>query len=75
MPPKFRTKRGKLTVYSFLCGYIESKELDSANRATLELDCIWHVKGFKNGMNFWHVFERNELVKARKCFNNVLKEV
>ena len=71
--PKFRTKRGLLTVYSYSCGYIDRKEINSDNRATLELDCIWHVKGFKNGTHFWEVFERNDLKTARKFYNNCLK--
>lgn len=73
MTPKFKTKRGKLTIYAFICGYIEIKESDADNRASLELDCIWHVKGFKNGVRFWEVFERNETKQARKFFNNCLK--
>lgn len=73
MQPKFKTKSGHNTVYAFACGYIEKKEFDADNRATLELDCIWHVKGFKQGARFWEVFERNELSKARKFYNNCLK--
>ena len=71
--PKFKTKRGLLTMYSFLCGYIEKKEIDADNRATLELDGTFHVKGFKQGVHFWEVFERNELPKARKFYNNCLE--
>lgn len=70
---KFKTKRGLNTMYAFACGYIERKEIDFDNRATLYLDCIFHVKGFKNGERFWEVFERNKLAKARKFFNNCLK--
>lgn len=70
---QFKTKRGHNTIYAFLCGYIEQKEIDQNNRATLELDCIWHVKGFRDGVHFWETFERNELPKARKFFNNCLR--
>jgi hypothetical protein len=70
---KFKTKRGLNTVYAFHCGYIERKEIDADNRATLELDCIYHVKGYRKGVHFWEVFEANELPKARKFFNNCLK--
>jgi len=65
---KLKTKRGKNTMYAFACGYIEQWEKDANNRATLELDSIFHVKGFLHGVRFWEVFERNELKKARQFF-------
>ena len=71
---KFKTKRGLNTIYAFACGYVERKEIDADNRVTLDLDCIWHVKGFLNGAHFWHVFDRNEYKAARKCFNNALND-
>jgi len=71
--PKFRAKTGLLTMYSYSCGYIDTKEIDAENRATLELDCIFHVKGFFKGVHFWKTFERNDVKGARKFYNNCLR--
>lgn len=71
--PKCLTKRGTLTTYAFACGYVETNEIDNDNRATLQLDGKYHVKGFRQGIHFWEVFEPNELVKARKFLKTCLK--
>ena len=70
--PKFRTKAGKLTRYSFACGYIETKEIDNETRGTISLEPNgYHVKGFKNGVHFWEIFER--VKDARKYLNSMVK--
>ena len=70
--PKFKTKAGKLTRYSFACGYIEQKEVDASNRGTIALEPNgYHVKGFKNGVHFWEIFER--VKDARKFLNSMVK--
>lgn len=73
MKNKFKNKDGSNTLYAFACGYIETKTIDDNNRAILELEGTFHVKGFKNGVHFWEVFERNELTKARKFYKDCLK--
>ena len=70
----FKTKRGLNTMYAFACGYIEQWEMDADNRATLELDSIFHVKGFLCGVRFWEVFKRNELKKARQFFASIKRQ-
>ena len=68
--PKFRTKTGRLTAYSFACGYVERMG-EGDNRKCLEQEHgVYHVKGFKNGIRFWETFET--LTDARKYFAHVL---
>ena len=65
--PKFKTARGRLTPYSFACGYIERKGTGD-NRACLEQEHgVYHVKGFKNGVRFWETFDT--LTQARKFYD------
>ena len=67
--PKFRTARGRLTPYSFACGYVERKG-SGDNRAVLEQEHgVYHVKGFQNGAHFWETF--NTLIQARKFFAGI----
>jgi len=69
--PKFYNKNGSLTIYSFACGYMETRDIDSNNRASLSLDGCWHVKGFLRGIHFWETFDK--LTDARRFFRNCLK--
>lgn len=42
--PKFKTKKGQLTKYSFACGYVERKE-EKGVRKTLWLEGgVYHVR-------------------------------
>jgi hypothetical protein len=68
MTNKFNNKDGSLTKYAFLCGYIEKKSNDT-NRVSLELDCIYHVKGMINGVRLWECFDT--LTQARKFYNAI----
>ena len=68
--PKFRTKSGRLTLYSFACGYYERKRTSDDVETT-----IWMEHGtfevrqhdHANGKRvFWQGFET--LRQARDCF-------
>lgn len=73
--PKLRTTRGKLTIYAFKCGYMETFYIDEDNRVSLSLDGTWHIKGLTNGNRFWDVFDTEDYETARKCFNSWKKEL
>jgi hypothetical protein len=61
---KFYTKRGKLTVYAFRCGYTESK-----GGLTLHMEHgVYHLRGFIPGKRVVGSFDK--LKEARKCLNN-----
>lgn len=43
--PRFRTKRGLLTRYAFMCGYVEER-----NGLKLDMEHgVYHVRGFRHG--------------------------
>lgn len=70
--PKFRTKSGHLTAYSFACGYLETYEGKSGG-CNVEKDGTWHVKGETvTGGHYWECFDTvNEARKfARKASEN-----
>lgn len=72
--PKFHTKTGQLTVYSFLCGYIEQTDIEG-KRTTLWLDCgVWHVRAhnfIEHKRIAWETF--NTLREARKFYRLAIK--
>lgn len=70
---KFYTKGGWLTKYSLACGYIESLEVDSDNRLTLEKDGCYHVKGFIEGVHVWECF--GTWTEARKFFIKQIRTI
>lgn len=53
--PKFRTKRNKLTAYSFICGYIEVKNKDGIETT------IWR----DGGCNFYNIKRFNRVTGKR----------
>lgn len=78
--PKFRTKRDRLTAYSFACGYIEqrSTDMESFRQKDLYTELYhehgcYHVRQFDKRPNakvfqvFWYSFET--LTEARKFFD------
>lgn len=70
MRDKFKNKSGTLTRYALACGYLESKvSLKSEDYVTLGLDCIYHVKGYKQGVRIWESFDT--LTNARKFFRSI----
>lgn len=78
MKDKFLNKNGSLTAYSFLCGYIERKNLDK-HRATvtIEKDSVYHVRSVKTCKETgtisreWVTVER--LTSARKVKSLLVK--
>jgi hypothetical protein len=69
---KFKTKAGRLTPYSFHCGYIEKYDGDKFH-CELYHDCIYHVRLIPNGTKWteWKTFET--LTEARKQYAKFLK--
>lgn len=68
--PAIYNKSGSLTYYGFACGYMESKvSLKSEDYLTLGKDCIFHVKGYKNGLRIWESFDT--LTAARKFYRSI----
>lgn len=53
--PKFRTKRNKLTAYSFTCGYIETKKKNAIETT------IWR----DGGCNFYNIRRIDSIVKSQ----------
>jgi hypothetical protein len=69
--PVFKTVTGRLTRYSFACGYVEENIVDEDNRVTLELiSGNFHIKGFKNGHNVWETFEDASIKDVRWELDN-----
>ena len=73
MKNKFRNKNGSLSIYAFVCGYIETKPLPTAGgRAELYRDgAVWHVKARDDsrGRFLWECFDN--LTPARSFFSKV----
>ena len=74
---KFRTKKGDLTVYSFVCGYVQwasltGKEIDhweNGKRMYYE-GSVYQVQHFKDGQRIeWESFDR--IGDARKFYNRI----
>lgn len=66
-------KDGKLSVYGFMCGYIQTK-LIGEHRVELYLDGVWHLKSFcKDKRISWECFE--ELKEARKEYSKAIRKV
>ena len=70
--PKFFTAKGRLTPYSFGCGYQERRELSNGVEVTLYKDGgpAWHVRAYDKVNKvrvFWECF--NLLTNARQYFD------
>lgn len=67
--PQFRTKTGRLTAYSFACGYIEQRQWRSIGTTLWHEGACYHVRQHDTevGRVFWHCFDT--LAEARNCFN------
>ena len=83
LQPQFRTATGRLTGYSFACGYIEQKSTDRNGYGEQGLDTeIWmehqhyHVRQHDRRPDaiefrtFWKTFET--LAEARDCFGRAM---
>lgn len=75
MKSKFHTKKGHLTPYALLCGYIEQSEINN-KRVTLWGECgLYHVRSHdfnKHKRIFWETYKK--LTDARKLYKNAIKE-
>jgi hypothetical protein len=66
-PPvsKFHDKHGRLTPYSFGCGYVETYRNSTGDSLTLCREPNdWHVKGFICGKHVWEIFEKLSEARA-----------
>lgn len=73
---KFYNKNGDLTRYSFLCGYVQKKEIEIDGKTFykelyMEHRC-YHVQCGIRGQRYsiWETFD-DELTKARKYYNSL----
>ena len=73
MKNKFRNKNGSLSIYAFVCGYIETKPLPTTGgMAQLYRDgAVWHVQARDDsrGRFLWECFDN--LTPARSFFSKV----
>lgn len=68
--PNLHNKSGTLTRYGLACGYMESKaSIKNEDYLTLGLDCLYHVKGYKDNQRIWESFDT--LTQARKFYNSI----
>ncbi len=68
--PAIHNKSGSLTYYGFACGYIEQKVArKTEDYVQLSKDCLFHVKGYKNGLRIWQSFD--SLTAARKFYRSI----
>lgn len=74
-PPKFKNKNGDLTPYAFSCGYVQREEYCGGYKEIYMEHQHYHVRSGPIGGKWvnWHTFDRSELTKARKCFNEIFK--
>jgi hypothetical protein len=72
MRTKFRNKNGDLSLYSFLCGYVQSEETERMRKELFLEHSTFHVKvyqlkdGLFSDVIFWDTFE--SLTDARKKY-------
>lgn len=68
--PALHNKSGTLTRYGLACGYMEKKaSLKNDDYLTLSLDCIYHVKGYKQKIRIWESFDT--LTAARQFYRSI----
>jgi hypothetical protein len=73
--PKFRDSRGRLTAYSFACGYIEESVVGGV-RVILSKDGCWHVEGREDDTGFrlfWETF--GTMAKARLWYDRKCRQL
>lgn len=70
---RFKLKNGDLSLYSFLCGYVQEKSNDKWYKKLYMEHEHFHVVYGQHGKRFiiWDVFDRDELTKARKRFSSI----
>ncbi len=75
MKTKFITNKNEVSMYGFICGHIEKKQVKDL-KITLEFDCIFHVKVSRDGetgLVSWMSFET--LTEARKAYKQKIKAI
>ena len=65
------TKRGRLTLYAFACGYCETAENENSNLRLYAEGGVFHVVGGIMGQSVWDCFDN--LPDARKVFDATTK--
>jgi hypothetical protein len=75
MKTKFRNKNGDLSLYSFLCGYVQREETEKMRKELFAEHSAFHVKvyqlkdGFFSDVIFWDTFK--SLTDARKKYKSL----
>jgi hypothetical protein len=70
MKTQFYNSNGFLTSYAFSCGYIQKEDVNENNRKTMYKEhCVFHVKGFNQGVHFWETF--STLTEAKKYYLSI----
>jgi len=73
--PRFRLKNGDLTVYSFMCGYVQSRQVGKNNKEIYMEHRHYHVRSFVNGQRTWDTFDWGEVTKVRKHYRSIKLKV
>lgn len=74
MRTKFRNKNGDLSLYSFLCGYVQREEKNNMRKELFLEHSVFHVKAYRlnNGLFsdviVWNTFD--SLTEARKNYKS-----
>jgi hypothetical protein len=68
---EIKNKKGQLTRYGFLCGYMEVKEIDDDNRIMMHMESngSFQIKGYKKGKHVWMIiYSIHSIAFAREVF-------
>ena len=73
MTPQFYNKNKDLSMYGFMCGYVQEKKKGERYKRIFMEHQHFHIQSGINGQRcqVWETFEKNELTKARSVFNNI----
>lgn len=75
MRDRFRTGKGRLTLYAFVCGYIERRPFGEGS-LTLYLDGVWHIKSEGSSERVWITLPtETKIGHVREEFDNILEEI
>mgnify|MGYP000959259406 FL=1 len=75
MKSKFYNKSGDLSLYAFLCGYVQREETERMRKELFLEHATFHVKayqlkdGFFSDVIFWNVFD--SLTEAREKYKSL----
>ncbi len=71
-----KNKNGELSIYGLSCGYMEQKR-NKSNWVVMFIEHAHiHIQAGKNNHKYtvWETLQTNELTKARKRINELLKQ-